>query len=294
MKLAVHFMAYNSSRFLEAVVSNMEPFVDRIYIIYPHRPFNYNKKARTCRQNPTSIEEVNRFQALEKVKIILDDSEDEFTPRNKCLRLAREEGFDWLITQDADEFYPEESWARIRQKLLSAKSIDHFATTWYNFWKSSHYVLVDPNVGIKQVNTNFAIRCKSDLRFVGIRRPNAESTTIIDAPCFHYAYAMSDAEILEKVTTWAHTSEVSIRKWYDLKWLRWNERTRYLHPINPLAWNRAIRFPHQQPQFAEQFNFDLKIRRSTDYSTALHAWYYDRKASGRDFLRRAYHLLLEK
>jgi hypothetical protein len=173
--------------------------------------------------------------------------------RNACFDRAKAEGFDWLITQDADEFYQEKSWQRIRDILLRSTSEEHFSTTWYNFWKSSHYVLLGADGAIKQTNAGFAIRCRPNLKFTRQRLTNAAYSRVIDCPCYHYGYVLNDVEMLEKISTWSHAHEFNINRWFRHKWLNWNEGTRNLHPTDPAGWRQAIRFPLEQPDFAEQF-----------------------------------------
>lgn len=41
-----------------------------------------------------------------EIEVICSDFETEEDTRNDCLDRAIAEGFDWLVIQDADEFYP--------------------------------------------------------------------------------------------------------------------------------------------------------------------------------------------
>lgn len=253
MQIAAHVLAYNVSRFIQPVLRNVEPFVDKIYVAHSIHPWDYAPGARETKVNPTTVAEIRGAGVGSKLEIIEGDWLDEESMRNACLDRAKSEGFDWLITQDADEFYQDNSWQRIRDILLRSISEEHFITTWYNFWKSSHYVLVDTGGAIKQANAGFAIRCRPDLKFTRSRQTNAAHSRVIDCPCYHYGYVMSDAEMLEKIATWAHTQEFNTKRWFDYKWKNWSEDTRNLHPTAPASWRQAIRFPLEQPEFAEQF-----------------------------------------
>src|SRR5688572_20963407 len=139
MKIAAHVLGYNVTRFLKAVLENLEPHVDKIYIAHSERPFGYIEKSRETRTNPTTIADVKAASSSNKIEIISGDWATEEGMRNACLDRARAEGFDWFLIQDADEFYPETSWKQIKRYLLQNKTDDHLTTTWYTFWKSSHY-----------------------------------------------------------------------------------------------------------------------------------------------------------
>lgn len=261
MKIAAHVLSYNVNRFLKAVLENIEPHVDKIYIAYADRPFGYIKKSRDTKINPTQLSDVHAAMSSPKIEIIQGDWETEDACRNACLQRARDDGFDWFLTQDADEFYTESCWRQLKRLLLTNKTDNHITTTWYNFWKSSHYVIVDKNGSIKDKNAGFAIRCQSDVKFDD-RRASRTVTRIVDCPCYHYSYVMSDDEMREKLSTWSHSTEVFSTSWYNIKWLNWNEDSRYLNPVTPRLFDKAIRFPLEQPDFAEQFSLPVNFQKT--------------------------------
>ncbi|SHF73083.1 hypothetical protein [Flavisolibacter ginsengisoli] len=265
MKLAAHVLAYNVNRFLKAVIGNLEPHVDKIYIAYPERPFGYNTASRQNLVNPTKLEDILSITDSNKIEILRGDWITEEDMRNDCLQKARFEGFDWFLIQDADEFYTESTWNQIKRILLSNKSDNCFKTTWYNFWKSSQYVLVQPDGSIKNTNASFAIRCNSDIKFLR-KRWFGGNIPVLDCPCYHYGYVMSDREMAEKITTWSHANDIFNNNWYKHKWQNWNESTRFLNPIEPTMWSRAIRFPFEQPNFAEEFALPIKNLQSQSFS----------------------------
>jgi hypothetical protein len=259
MKIAAHVLGYNVNRFIKPVLANLEPHVDKIYIAHAERPFGYIEKSRQTMKNPTSVEDLRAASGSNKIEIINGDWATEEEMRNACLVKARADGFDWFLTQDADEFYPEDSWKQIKRILHQNKTDDHFTTTWYNFWKSSHYVMVGMNGSIKSINAGFAIRCSSDIKFIDRRLCNNQHVKIIDCPCHHYSYVMSDTEMAEKLATWSHAHQLFSNNWFTYKWQNWNESTRWLNPVFPYECLRAVPFPMQQPDFAEEFALPLKL-----------------------------------
>ncbi len=258
MKIAAHVLAYNVNRFLEAVLKNIEPHVDKIYIAHAERPFGYLASSRQTKINPTRISDIVAASTSTKIEIVQGDWLTEEDMRNACLDRAKEEEFDWFIIQDADEFYTDATWNQIKEILKTNKSDDLLKTNWYNFWKSPHYVIVDENGGIKEPNAGFALRCSPEIKFIHKRVSNAKSVRVIDCPCYHYGYVLSDEEMTEKLSTWSHAQEVDAAKWLKYKWKNWTEKTRYLHTTNPMAWPKAIRFPLHQPDFAEQFAISIQ------------------------------------
>jgi hypothetical protein len=253
MRIAAHFLAYNVSRFIKPVLENLEPHVDKIYVAYSERPFGYLEKSQQTLKNQTSVADICAASESDKIEIIKGNWRTEEEMRNECLVTARTDGFDWLLIHNAGEFYPEASWQRIKQILLQNKSDNHLATTCYSFWKTSHYVLTDLKGAIKSVNNGFAVRCSSDIKLIEGHHSNNQFDKVIDCPCYDYSYVMSDAEMAEKVAALRYTNQFFLNSWYAYKWLNWNESSRWLSPVNPYEFYRAIPFPMSQPAFAEEF-----------------------------------------
>jgi hypothetical protein len=279
MQIAAHVLAYNVTRFIQPVLLNMEPFVDKIYVAHSPRPFGYLPCVRESKSNPTTLNDIRAVGIGPKLEIVEGDWLDEESMRNECFTRAKADGMDWFVTQDADEFYTERGWRDIRQTLMTHGRDDHFVTTWLNFWKSAQYVLLNSKGEMKETNASFAIRCRSNLRFVSRRLTNACRTSVIDCPCYHYGYVMNDVEMLDKVSTWSHAHEVrAVNQWFRNKWLNWREATRFLHPINPLSWSRAIRFPLEQPEFAAHFTLPVFTEDNLTSGDVLSNSIYDAKA----------------
>ncbi len=253
MQIAAHMLAYNVDRYLPSAIASLLPHVDKLFVAYPSRPFNYIASSRVSLGNPTPISILDPFLASGKLEIVHGDWEREEQTRNACLERAEAQGFDWLLTIDADEFYSRQSWEQIRSYLSDHTNVQVIATTWYNFYKSAHYVAVDQYGGIKSTNANFAIRCQRGLRFADRRIPSTREGVILDTPCYHYGYVMTDEEMLTKLKTWSHAGDFDTMRWFRLKWLGWRESTQHIHPTWPICWRRAIRFPLPQPDFAHDF-----------------------------------------
>lgn len=286
MQIAVHVLAYDVNRYINAMLRNVAPHVDKIYIAYPKRPFNYIPSSRETRSNPTKLEDINLGGFKHKVEIIQGDWAREEDTRNECFSRAKAEGFDWLIIQDADEFYTEESWAQIRKQLEVQSGCELFKTTWFNFWKTSEFAIVDHRGSIKETNAGFAIRCKQNLMFTHSRTTNFQKVRILDCPCYHYGYVKTDQEMMEKVTQWSHADQFNGPRWYEIKWKNWTLDTVNLHPTNPTAWKRAIRFPLHQPNFSSEFADPFQLPQRLNLNVQIRDFIYDTHAEARYTLSR--------
>lgn len=257
MQVAAQILSYNVNRFIESCIEHSIDFIDQIYIAHSELPWGYNQEARETKINPTTLDMLKSVAKLHencsKITIISGDWLTEESMRNDCLKAAISDGADWLLILDADEFYTPQSWHQIRDKLNSSPNSNHFNSTWYNYWKSPQYVIQDKFGSIKQTNASFALRCKTDSYFVNKRIPSPSIDGTLDFPCHHFGYVMSNEEMEEKIRTWGHSTEFNHRAWLELKWLGWNPNTRFLHPVTPNDWVRAVRFPNEPPSFSQKF-----------------------------------------
>jgi len=252
MKIALQVLAYDVDRYINSMLRNAAPWVDKIYIAYPERPWNYVPASRSSRRNPTQLSSIDTAGLPCEIEILEGDWLKEEDTRNDCLNRARSEGFQWMLIQDADEFYEESAWRHLKTYLAST-DVSAFRTTWYNFWKSSHYIIIYRDGSIKSTNAAFALRCDRDLGFCDKRRVSRKDLFTVDEPCHHYGWVKSDQEVMDKVTQWGHAGQFDAKAWFHLKWCQWNTATRYLQPMTPRDWNRAIRFPLPQPPFHSEF-----------------------------------------
>ena len=250
IKIAVHILCYNVDRFLLHTVKNCYPYVDHIYLAWSPVSWRY----RSRQSNPTHIHQYNLPAKYPKCQIIegVWDTEEEM--RNACLEKAREDQCDWLIIQDADEFYADSSWElAIRALAVAPASINLFKSTWFQFWKHPSIVIMNNDGQIKGTNAGFAVRIRPNSRFTFKRLTTFSGTdeeSVLDVACFHFGWVLSDEEMALKIKTWGHSNEFDPETWFHLKWKRWSLGTRNLGTVNPCSWKRAVFFPGNIPDFA--------------------------------------------
>ena len=161
MKICLQVIAFNVDTWINEMLENAAPHVDKIFIAYPPRPWNYSKKSRTNIKNPTDIKNIKTEQLPCKVEIVYGDWNYDEDTRNALLQKARNEEYDWMIIQDADEFYKEDAWKTIKQEIEDATDTELLITPWINFWKNPRYVIVNKYNGIKSLNEGAAIKAKN-------------------------------------------------------------------------------------------------------------------------------------
>lgn len=285
MRLAAHMLGFGVDRFAATAIKRLMPHVDKLFVAYSELPFSYSRDARARVRNPTPRSAFTSTGHGPAIEVIEGDWHKEEHARNACLRAARAQGFDWLLTVDADEFYTEASWQGIREALRRSYGRDHVVTTWYNFFKSSGYALIDRRGSLKSTNAGFALRCQPHLEFAHKRLANATRSVVVDCPCFHYGYVMTNDEMSMKLGTWSHSADFDAHRWFRLKWLRWTPSMRNLHPTNPPSWRRAVPFPLEQPDFAQEFAMPIAPPRNTSVVNAIEEQLYDFRAKGVEIAR---------
>jgi hypothetical protein len=256
---AAHVLMFNCSSFILRMIDNCAPFVDKIYVAYSEVPFSYNSRSRLQISNPTDKSILNNSKYFNKIHLIEGIWEKDEDARNDCLKQAKIDGFDYLIIQDADEFYFAEDYRNNLDQINSNLDYDVYVSPWHVFWKNSNYVIEFKDKKVTEYNAGFAINCKTVKKFDRSRTVVSKKIFFLTGLCYHFAYALTDIELRCKINTWLHSVEFNRDSWFRRKWLLWHESTINLHPVNPAGWRRTIRFEGKLPLEMSDYEFP-KIR----------------------------------
>lgn len=238
IKIATHQCLFGQEKWILKNLENCYPFVDKIYLSYSNLPWGYNHSARSTYTNNLDIETIKNSIYADKVEILHGDWLNEQDQRNHCLDKAKSDGMDYLIIQDADEFYLNEDYLKLVNFIKENPNNDVYRCAWISFWKTTDYVVVNENgddiVGYPQI----AININNGVRFKDRRNPNSDSfITIPDIICYHMSFVLTDEECMTKLKTWGHSHEFNTDSWFNNVWLNWTINTRNMHPIDPKAWS---------------------------------------------------------
>jgi len=256
MKIGVLVLVYNVDRFLLQMLDNCGPHVDRIYASWSPVPWTaYNRDARAVFKNKTSPELLKRSSYYDKIVLITGEWADEVSQRNEALDRARADGMDFLIIQDADEFYTDSDYVANIEYMRRHPEADYFRGKWYMFWKTTEWVLELPGRAMAN-NETFAVNCRRPVCFVSNRRVGSDYrlAPVVPRPCCHLSWVYSDQEIWEKISTWGHADQVERERWFEIKWKGWTPASRCLSPIRPTPtlW-KAVRFRGHLPSVLSNF-----------------------------------------
>ena len=253
VRFAAHVILFNCDRTILRMIKNCGPFVEKIYVAYSPVAWTYNPEARAQIPNPTPLTILETSEFFDKIEVIRGEWCTDEETRNACLERAKEDGFDYLIIQDPDEFYFHADYARNLQEILDHPHYEQYVTPWICFWKTLGYVLLDKNGSGITGYPQFAVNLKKDVHFVWSRTTGAVSERLLPGVCYHLSYVLSDKELRSKLSTWAHTNDFNTGEWFRNKWLDWNPLMRNLHPIYPSTWTIAVPFNDPVPEELEGY-----------------------------------------
>lgn len=221
-KFAVQILYFDCDQFILKTISNCAPFVDKIFITYSPEPWiAYNNKARELYRNPSNpniLKESDYYHKLQLIEGIWQTEEDQ---RNDGLRIAKQQGYDYLIIQDADEFYLPDQFKRNLEEINASPGYSYYRNPWYIFWKNRGYIIenryfyffgndryVKPyRKTLIGFSACFAINLKKDVLFEDRRLPNRKDNHMLTGLCFHLSFVISDEQLIRKLNTWGHSNQ---------------------------------------------------------------------------------------
>ena len=249
MKFATHLILFGNDKWVLKNIENVYPFVEKIYIAYSKFPWIYNPESRDLYTKELDLSFIKESIYYDKIEIIEGIFDTEEIQRNICLDKAVSDGMDFLYIIDSDEFYSFSDFEKMNKYINENSSYNIYRTSWINFWKELDIITIKENGEVIAGFPDVCVNLKKGLRFVNKRTVCKDNIGVIpDVCCFHMSYVLTDDEVKQKIETWGHTKDFDTNKWYQEKWLNWNEDSIGLHPIQPNAWYKAIKFTGELPE----------------------------------------------
>lgn len=248
-KFCLQVLLFNVDATILQMLDNCAPFVEKIYATWSEYPWKYNPEAREKYRNPTHPEIIDSSKWRKKIELIRGDWDTEEAQRNAALDRARADHMDYMIIQDADEFYTPEAFHDNLKGILRNPDYSWYSVPWCSYWKTIDWCVTGSNGSITVGHPQFALNCTDpSVRFTHCRGLSGESGAYaLKGLCHHLSCVLSDDQMLIKINTWGHSAQFDLQKWYSKKWLRWNPQTRNLHPVTPRAWSGTVPSPENRP-----------------------------------------------
>lgn len=254
MKFAIHTLVFYGLDTLKLMVRNTGAFVDRIYLSHSRKPWNaYNQKASALYESAIDESFLHDFPFRDKIVWLEGEWRSEEDQRNHSLAQARLDGMDYMIIQDADEFYLAEDFLANLEGIRSNPNYPAYRCPWTVFWKNTNYVIrVRQGSSTSTITTcpNFAINLNMpDVEFNSRRLVNRiHEAHMLPGLCLHLAWVLTDEEVLQKIQTWGHSHQFNYMAWYRHKWKAWTPATNFIGHISRANYLRAERYQGRLPE----------------------------------------------
>lgn len=244
---------FDCEEFILKTIENCAPFVEKIYISYSPKPWKkYNNNAPVLYDNNSKLEILYSSKFFFKIDIISGLWESEEQQREECRLKAISDGYDYLIIQDADEFYLPNEYQKNINQILCNPDYAVYQCPWITFWKNVNTIILHKkkfkNIH-KHLSLNplFAINLKYENQFSNRRLVNdLRNNLLLSGICFHFSYVLSNEQVLKKIDTWGHSNQVN-KYWYKYKWLSWEFDTKNICPFISVDWERAEMYVSDLP-----------------------------------------------
>ncbi len=286
MKFGILTLAFYGNATMERMLANTGGFVDKIYLSHSPVPWSkYNSHAREIFSSDFDTNKISEFPYAEKIHFIEGVWESDESQREHALQQARADGIDYLIIQDADEFYMPEDFLKNLEGIRNNPNYPAYICPWVKFWKNTGYVMqARKHRGIpKQTVTtcpNFAVNVNyPGIHFNLSRLVNEmDNAFMLDGLCLHLCWVLTNEEVLKKISTWGHSHQFDYKKWYKHKWLAWNKDTRYIGLFKRSDYLRAVPFYGTLPKELEGFELPNQETMPLNFLEKLDCWRLDCKS----------------
>ena len=252
MGVATLIIAYNEEEYIRQSIQQWSGIVDHILVLVSTEPWN-----GTIVENNTA--ELARNTGAMVVEGYWKTEEEQ---RNYGLAMLYD--YDYVIINDPDEFYTLED----RKKIIAfckepLNDVDNkrfcgaICKEMVTYWKTPEYVFDPPDkhkpfiaVDPKLVLFNLHRVPREIKKNFGYLTQRG----IIDVVCHHMSWVHSDEKILEKISSYSHSKEIS-KYWYDDVWKDWKEGDSTM--IRPYGIEKSIASKRTMPNEIFSLIFSL-------------------------------------
>jgi hypothetical protein len=234
-KVGAVYCVYDDEHWLKHSILSVCDSCEVIYFLISYKPWNGEET-----DNTGTLEIINSLQNHgKKLRVIRGNWLSEEEQRNYGLELLIQDGINYCLVVDADEIYETTELKSMISYVSLRRSIPAWRIKLLTYWKSEQY-RIDPPENYRAINL---IRLGKE-RFSNRREMNCYFELLPDnlGACHHMSYARTDFEVLRKISTFSHASEI-VPDWYQNVWLGWDNHKDMtnLHPCWPEAYKKAVK-----------------------------------------------------
>ena len=217
IKTLAYIPLHYGSPYLDAVIRSIDPYVDKILILYTSTPsYGQNRGLK----NPDSKELLYDIaqDASDKIQWVqVPSMGQENQHRKMVFNYAGE--YDLIMAVDSDEIFDDVEEMKEAAMATNCKTVNVGGDRWWHFWRSFN-------------------ECNRDgfypTRFHVVN--GIEGAEIIHAgKVYHMGYAMPEDLTRYKISVHGHKGILS--SWLNNKWLTYKKGvTKFLHPDSQTVW----------------------------------------------------------
>lgn len=283
MKFGIMTLAFYGSATLPRMLQNTGPYVDKIYLSHSPVPWSqYNKNARSIFKSEFTADILSKLPFSEKIVFIEGVWDTDEAQREDALQRARKDGIDYLIIQDADEFYMPDQFLLNLKTIQQNPNFPAYTCPWVKFWKSTKYVMeAREHEGKKDqvisLCPNFAVNVNWPGIHFNLSRLVNEMDNAYKLPglCLHLCWVLSDDQVLKKISTWGHSHQFDYKSWYKHKWLAWTPTMKYIGVFSRANYNRAVTHSFELPKEIEDFEINGQNYIPLNFFEKIKSFYMD-------------------
>lgn len=206
------------AEYLDACIKSMEPFVERIIIVYSDQGTQGARSHIPCPEKEEELKIIAE-SASDKVEWYKDYFTRETDHRDYIMRFAA--GFDCIISLDTDEvFEPEDVPAAIEAAMNSTARYINIKG-FKNFWRSFNHVCLDGFLPYRIINLH-----------------NQGGMDTVECRIYHFGCAQDISIVRYKWLVSGHRNEIRAN-WIDDIYLAWTPENNMqnLHCVAHNIWN---------------------------------------------------------
>lgn len=206
------------AEYLEAAIKSVEPFVEKIIMLYTEKPSYGFGTDRPCPESQELLKLI-ALQASPKVQWEVCAPGDEGHHRGLIMNYAQD--YDGVLAFDADEVFDQVDLPVALELCFQTDKRYIGFGGYINFWKSFNYACYDGFTPI---------------RFINLRNHGGQG--VVSCKVYHFSTAQKDEIMRYKLEIHGHKDEIRAG-WFDLTYQLWTPENNFgdLHLVAIGLWN---------------------------------------------------------
>lgn len=226
IRIGVLTVAFNEERFIVPCIKQFEFWGFNHLVLVSSKPWHGEYEA----DNTASIARENTYANV--ISGVWENQAEQFNAGLETFT-----NFDWVLIVDADEFYTRDDVKHLIVDMVNTDADVIRAPDMEVYWKTPDFRI------LPRQTDNPVVAVRPHVRFTEKRSVDSINSTETDATLHHLSYVRTDEDMLKKIHSFEHSNEFDLDKWYNEKWLDWNntaEKNFDLHPVVPEQFKKAL------------------------------------------------------